>query len=94
MVQLLNNEYLLVDLWTHEYIIFSYRVKKSQTQSNAKILTVQHSVDERNNLMIIFDDGGIQMINLVYRRKIATGNEGLSSSDAELKSESNQKRKI
>ena len=84
----------MVDLWTHEYIIFSYRIKRSQNQSKAEILTVQHSVDERNNLLIIFEDGGIQMINLVYRKKKVTGGDGLVQTEVEPKSEVNSTNKI
>lgn len=42
VVQLQKLEYLLVDLWTHEYIIFFYRMKKqkSENKANVEILTV------------------------------------------------------
>lgn len=69
-------------------------MKKSQNQTKAEILTVQHSVDERNNLLIIFDDGGIQMINLVYRKKKNTALDGLNQSDIEPNGKSDLNKKI
>ena len=56
--------YLLVDLTTQKHTFFK-KVDTSKVKS--KIYKVEHSVNQRDNLVIIFTDGTVQIINLNYQ---------------------------
>lgn len=56
--------YLLVDLTTQKNTFFK---KTDSKKVKSKIFKVEHSVNQRNNLVIIFTDGTIQIVNLSYQ---------------------------
>jgi hypothetical protein len=82
ILQISTGVYLLVDLLTQKHCFLHHQVT-SKTQES-KIYKAEHSVDKRNNLVVLFTDGTVQLVNLNFQNNSSMLIEGPTGSHYEF----------